>query len=141
MSSKPSSILIVDDERHVTQIVKIRLEREGYEVFVANDGEQALETALQVIPQLVVTDFQMPYMSGLELATALRADEKTKHIPVLMVTGRGHKVSPAELAVTNVQQVLCKPFSPRELVEHVAEALSYVGRRDVDDVDQSREAA
>ena len=116
-------ILIADDEPHITHIVGFKLEEAGYSVLVASNGETAFELAVENRPALVVTDFQMPRMSGLELATKLFENEATAEIPVIMVTARGHKVSAGELARTGIRAMLSKPFSPRELIANVAELL------------------
>ena len=83
-------ILIVDDEAHILQVLSLKLENAGFEVLTAEDGEEAMHRAKDEVPDLVITDFQMPYMTGLELCKALRADAATENIPVLMLTARGY---------------------------------------------------
>ena len=75
-------ILVVDDEAHILQVLSIKLRNAGYEVLTAVDGEEAFEMASKEPPDLVITDFQMPYMTGLELCKALREQESTASIPV-----------------------------------------------------------
>lgn len=117
------TILICDDEAHIRRMVAARLRDEGYTVNEARDGEQAFQLASQLPPDMVVSDLQMPYMSGLELATALRAQESTTHVPVVMLTARGHVLSDDDLSKTNIVRLLAKPFSARELATHVREIL------------------
>lgn len=114
-----SRILVVDDEAHITHVLSLKLRNAGYDVTTAADGEEALECALSEKPQLVITDLQMPYMSGLELSIKLREQAQTRDIPIIMLTARGHALDETELAKTNILQVMAKPFSPRQILESV----------------------
>jgi two-component system phosphate regulon response regulator PhoB len=118
------TILIVDDERHITSIMKRRLEGVGFSVVEARDGAEALELVADIQPDAVVTDLQMPRISGLELAVALRKLESTSHVPVVMLTGRSHYVSEVALSKTNIKRIIEKPFSAREVVEAVQAVLN-----------------
>lgn len=123
MSERKKTILIVDDEAHIVHIIRYKLERAGYEVVSAGDGQEAYELAQEIRPDLIVTDFQMPMLNGYEMCVKLSEVESTSDIPVVMVTARGHKLSPSELAKTNIQQMMCKPFGARELLVVVHELL------------------
>ena len=112
-------ILVVDDEAHILQVLQLKLRKSGYDVLTAVDGEEAFETARAELPDLVITDFQMPYMTGLELCRALREYEPTSQIPVLMLTARGFALDDDDLAIGNIRDVLSKPFSPRAIVQQV----------------------
>ena len=112
-------ILVADDEAHILHIVSMKLSNAGYEVVTAVDGEEALELCVAEKPDLVITDFHMPYLTGLELSHQLRQDEQTKSIPVLMLTARGFEIEPEEMARAGIVDVLSKPFSPREVLERV----------------------
>lgn len=114
-------ILLVDDEPYVTALVSLRLKRAGDHVRVASDGKEALAMAFQCVPQVIVSDFQMPVMNGFEMARALKADPRTAHVPVILLTARGHLLSPSELASTNIKLMLPKPFSTRELLTTIDE--------------------
>lgn len=116
-------ILIADDEAHVTHIVGAKLRRAGFEVTVAGDGEEALRQALESAPDLLITDLQMPYLSGFEVAMRLKADARTAGVPVLLLTARGYVLDPAELALTNIRQVMAKPFSALSLLDAVQRTL------------------
>ena len=116
-------ILIVDDEAHILQVLSLKLGNAGYEVFAAEDGEEALEVVAQKRPDLVITDFQMPYVTGLELCQALAADETTRSIPVLMLTARGYSLHEDDLKTGNIRHVIHKPFSPRAILEMVNDLL------------------
>ncbi len=120
------SILVCDDEPHIVHVVSTKLRNAGYDVITASDGEEAFELAREKRPDLLITDYQMPCLSGLELCAKLRTDEATKAMPVIMLTARGFSLSLEELAKTNIRQVLPKPFSPREVLSIVESALGRV---------------
>lgn len=135
---EPKKILVVDDEAHITHVVSLKLTNAGFSVTTAGDGEEALEMALADPPALVVTDLQMPYMSGLELCIKLKKHPSTCNIPALMLTARGFALDQADLAKTNIRSVMAKPFSPKDVLAKVREAL---GMSDVDDGVGTKEAA
>ena len=111
-----SKILVVDDEAHILQVLTLKLRNAGYDVITAADGEEAFEIATRETPDLVITDFQMPYMTGLELVHAMAGDPATSKVPVLMLTARGYAIDEADLAIGNIRDVLSKPFSPRAIL-------------------------
>ncbi len=127
LSQRNKTILIVDDEAHIVHIIRYKLEREGYHVLTAADGQEAYDLAQLEDPDLIVTDFQMPVLSGFEMCVKLHESDVTADTPVVMVTARGHKLSPSELANTNIRQMMCKPFSARELLVVVGELLNEIG--------------
>jgi two-component system phosphate regulon response regulator PhoB len=108
-------LLVVDDEPYLTELVAQSLERAGYSVFVANDGEEGFEAACRESPDLIVTDYQMPVTDGFSLACRLKETGQTANVPLIMLTARGHRLSPTDLARTNIKQMLAKPFSARQL--------------------------
>lgn len=118
-----SRILVVDDEAHILHVLSLKLRNAGYEVVTAVDGEDGFELASQHLPDLVITDFQMPYMTGLELCRALAGHEATANIPVLILTARGYALDHEDLAIGNIRGVLSKPFSPRAVLQLVKESL------------------
>jgi len=123
VSQRRKTILIVDDEAHIVHIIRYKLEREGFVVVTAGDGQEGYELAQSTDPDLIVTDFQMPVLSGYEMCVKLHKSDATADTPVVMVTARGHKLSPSELAATNIRQMMCKPFSARELLGVIGELL------------------
>lgn len=116
-------VLLADDEAHVTHVVERRLIGAGYDVRVARDGEEAWLIAQEWHPQVVVTDLQMPYMNGLELARLVRTLPETKDIPIVMLTARGYGVTDEERAEAGLSELLAKPFSVRKLVDLIASML------------------
>jgi two-component system alkaline phosphatase synthesis response regulator PhoP len=101
----------------------MKLHNAGYEVITAVDGEDGFDCALKHHPDLIITDYQMPYMTGLELCKALAGDKSTMGIPVIMLTARGFALDSQDLALRNIREVVAKPFSPRAMVEQIREIL------------------
>ena len=124
MAAASKKILIVDDEPYVIHVVRFKLEQAGYEILVANNANTAYDMACADAPDLVITDFQMPGSSGLDLAMKLRKNPSTADTPIVMLTARGHLARLSELAETNVRTLLAKPFSPRNLLTKVNELLA-----------------
>ena len=115
----PPRILVVDDEAHIVQVVALKFRNAGLEVETASDGDEALGMLRRAPFDLVVTDLQMPAMSGIELARAMSADAALARIPVLMLTARGHLLRDGEADSANIARVVHKPFSPRGLLSDV----------------------
>jgi CheY-like chemotaxis protein len=116
-------ILVVDDEVHIVQVVAIKLRNNGFEVITAENGAEGLELAIQERPDLIVSDFQMPVMSGLEMIENLRAKPETRDIPVVMLTARGFAIEDEKKQQLGVAACLSKPFSPRELLQSIESVL------------------
>lgn len=121
--SNPPRVLVVDDEAHIVHVVTLKLQNAGFEVLTASDGEEGLALASRAIPDLIITDYQMPYLSGLEMCTKLCELESTSKIPALMLTARGFSIPPEQLEQTNIRMVLSKPFSPRDILAKVQELI------------------
>lgn len=116
-------ILIVDDEAHIRHVVKLKLVKAGFDVITAEDGEEALDLAMKQQPDLIITDYQMPFMSGLELCIELKQHPRTCSIPALMLTARGFSIPSEVLQKTNIISVISKPFSPRDILARVGEVV------------------
>jgi two-component system alkaline phosphatase synthesis response regulator PhoP len=116
--------LVVDDEIHIVQVVAIKLRNNGFDVRTAENGAVALEYVKAEKPDVIVTDFQMPVMSGLELIENLRSDPETADIPIIMLTARGFAIEDEKKERLNIAVCLSKPFSPREVLKCIEEALS-----------------
>jgi|TARA_B110000116_G_scaffold133273_1_gene115509 two-component system alkaline phosphatase synthesis response regulator PhoP len=119
-------ILVVDDETHILQVLSLKLRNSGFEVSTAVDGEDALRQALDNPPDLIITDIQMPYMNGIELCSALVENKATTHIPVVVITARGHTLAQSDTDIANVRDVISKPFSPRGVAELATSILSEI---------------
>ncbi len=116
-------VLVVDDEIHIIHVVTIKLRNNGYEVLSAENGAEAFELACSEQPDIIVTDFQMPVMTGLELVRELRRNETTKDIPVIMLTARGFAIEDEQKEDLQISEFLSKPFSPKELLRSIEDIL------------------
>ena len=116
-------ILVADDESHILHVVGLKLRHAGYRVALAVDGGQAYESALAEAPAVLITDYQMPVMTGLDLANRLREQEAMRRLPVIMLTARGFGLDPEQTNAAGVVATISKPFSPREILSRV-EALT-----------------
>lgn len=117
------TILVADDETHILNVVSLKLRNAGYTVLVAEDGAEAYALARTHIPDLVITDYQMPRLSGLELCSKLQSDPITAHLPAVLLTARGFTLSEVDKRAANIRRVIAKPFSPREVLACVEEML------------------
>src|SRR5947207_8637491 len=117
------TILVADDESHILHVVSLKLRNAGYRVVTARDGQEALELALQEHPDLLITDYHMPQLSGLELCRKLKLDASTRSIPAIMLTARGYHLEPRDTEQSGILRMLSKPFSPRHLLATVNELL------------------
>jgi len=107
-------VLVADDEAHILHVVSMKLRNAGLEVITAVDGEEALELCRSEKPDVLITDYQMPYLTGLELCRKLR--QEGHGLPAILLTARGFDIEPAEMADAGIATVLAKPFSPREVL-------------------------
>ncbi len=123
MSVKEKTILVADDESHILNVVSLKLRNAGFRVLTAHDGQEALEAAQQERPDLIITDYHMPLLSGLELCRRLKQDPATSGIPAIMLTARGYHLEPRDTAESGIRRMLSKPFSPRHLLATVNEVL------------------
>ena len=119
-------VLVADDDEDILGLVSFRLERSGYEVAAAKDGEEALRLARELSPALVVLDVMMPRLDGYEVARRLREDEATRGIPVILLTALAQEADVARGFESGADDYLRKPFSPQELAARVQAVL---GRR------------
>lgn len=120
-------ILLVDDEPHVTLVLSRKLERAGFVVEVARDGEEGFTVACSFQPDLVISDLQMPRVDGLTLAANLAANESTSTIPVLMLSGRGFLLDTKLAESTRITRVLEKPFAASDIIQNAMEMLGVTG--------------
>jgi len=126
----PQTILVVDDERDIVELIRYNLTQAGYRVVSASDGRQALELGRREMPDLVVLDLMLPGLPGTDVARAMRQDERMKEIPILMLTARGEEVDRVVGFELGADDYVVKPFSPRELVLRVQAILRREGREE-----------
>lgn len=118
----PWKVLIADDEVAIANVVARKLQNAGLEAIVTTDGQEAYERASAERPDFIITDLQMPGMSGLELCQRLTT-ELDEPIPTILLTAKGFEIDGASLAHLPILRVMAKPFSPSELLANVREAL------------------
>ena len=119
-------VLVADDDPDILQLVAFRLERAGYAVVQAIDGEQALRVATELEPDLAVLDVMMPKLTGYDVTRRLRQHDATKRMPVILLTARVQEADVARGFEAGADDYLRKPFSPQELGARVQAVL---GRR------------
>lgn len=120
MEKKQYHILVVDDEERIRRLLRMYLEREGYKIDEAEDGEKALEKAFQKNYDLILLDLMLPGMDGLDVCAEIR---KKKATPIIMLTARGEESNRVEGFEVGTDDYVVKPFSPRELVHRVKAVL------------------
>jgi two-component system, OmpR family, alkaline phosphatase synthesis response regulator PhoP len=116
-------ILVADDEIHIVHVVAMKLRNNGFDVITAENGVESLKLACSEKPDMVITDFQMPAMTGLEMIEELRKNDDMLDIPVLMLTARGFAIDEEQKQRLNISRCISKPFSPKELLNQVEEVL------------------
>ncbi len=129
--AKPPLILVVDDGPHIVHVLSVKLQKAGFDVICAMDGQEALQAAFHSPPDLVITDYQMPLLNGRELCEALLKNESTQHTPVIMLTARSHSISYEDANTVNIKAMIGKPFSPREVLNKVHELLGMTPGQEV----------
>ena len=120
------TILMVEDEANIVEMVKYNLEEAGFRVHVARDGRSGLERALKELPDLILLDLMLPQVDGLTVCKTLKQNEKTRHVPIIMVTAKGEEVDKVLGLELGADDYMAKPFSPRELVARVKAILRRV---------------
>jgi two-component system, OmpR family, alkaline phosphatase synthesis response regulator PhoP len=118
-------ILLCDDELHILRAAEFKFKRAGYEVDCAGDGQEGWEHIQRQRPDIVVTDCQMPRLSGLGLAERIRQTPATADLPIIMLSAKGFELSLDQLrAQYGIRCLMAKPFSPRELFARVEAVLA-----------------
>jgi two-component system phosphate regulon response regulator PhoB len=116
-------VLVVEDEDALSTLLQYNLEKEGYEVGVAADGEEALTQIDERLPDVVVLDWMLPKVSGIEVCRRLRSGAKTRNLPILMLTARGEESDRVRGLDTGADDYLVKPFSMTELTARLRAVL------------------
>jgi DNA-binding response OmpR family regulator len=123
VNDRPPLVLVADDDPDIRSLVTLRLERSGYEVIAAGDGEQALAAALERAPDLALIDVMMPKLDGYEVTERLRQEEATRHLPVILLTARVQETDIARGVEAGADDYVKKPFSTTELRDRVQAVL------------------
>lgn len=119
----PASILVVEDEPAIQALIATNLRRHGHEVTAVPDAEAAQRQVNEALPDLILLDWMLPGMSGLEFARRLRADARTRGVPIIMLTARGEERDKVDGLETGADDFVTKPFSPRELMARIQAVL------------------
>jgi DNA-binding response OmpR family regulator len=122
-------VLIADDDHDIVRFVALNLRLEGFEVVVANDGQDALDKALDVRPSLILLDTMMPRMDGYEVCSRLRDERPGAQIPVIMLTARSMEADRSMAYTAGADDWVTKPFDPADLVSKVKDHLRPRARR------------
>jgi DNA-binding response OmpR family regulator len=120
-------ILIAEDERDIRDLITFTLKFAGHEITAAANGEEAVKLAKEKLPDLVISDVRMPKMTGYEACKAIKADETTKHIPVVILSAKGQDEEIDQGRDAGADDYLLKPFAPDELTRRVGEILARLG--------------
>jgi two-component system alkaline phosphatase synthesis response regulator PhoP len=117
-------LLLCDDEVHILRAAEFKLKRAGYEVRTAFDGQEAWEAIQERMPDLLVTDYQMPRLDGLQLIARCREHSSTAGLPIVLLTAKGMELDqPGLIARYQLSGLFFKPFSPRELRARVEQVI------------------
>lgn len=116
MSQPPVRVLVADDDEPIRRLICVNLELEGFEVEVATDGRECLALARANPPSLITLDLVMPTLDGLHTAARLRADDRTRHVPIVLLTGGATPRDRVRADEIGVEVFLAKPFRPADLV-------------------------
>jgi DNA-binding response OmpR family regulator len=117
-------VLVADDDRDILELVSVALEREGYELLLASNGEEALEVARMRLPDLAVLDVMMPRLDGCEVTRRLRSHEATGEMRVILLSAFAEETQAARGLAAGADLYVKKPFSPRDLAAQVARLLA-----------------
>ena len=115
----PKKILVVDDETELLKAISILLKTSGYEVVTAQDGQEGLEKAKSLSPDLIVLDILMPKMDGYEVCRLLKFDEKYKSIPIIMLTAKVQDIDKAMGKKVGADDYIAKPFETQDLIDKI----------------------
>jgi two-component system phosphate regulon response regulator PhoB len=119
-------ILVIEDERQLTDVLRYNLEREGYEVALAHDGHEGLRKAQMQLPDLVILDLMLPGLDGLEVCRELRSGERTRRVPIIILTAKSEETDQIVGFSMGADDYVTKPFSPKVLLQRVKAMLRRV---------------
>jgi two-component system phosphate regulon response regulator PhoB len=117
-------VLIVDDDPDIRELMEFKLNQMGFEVHTEGDGESGYAAACDVLPDVVVLDWMMPKLSGLEVCAQLRATPELERVGVILLTGKSQEADVQRGFAAGADDYILKPFSPRELVSRVEAVLA-----------------
>jgi two-component system phosphate regulon response regulator PhoB len=125
-----NTVLLIEDEPDIRDMLNFALTRAGYQVWESDTAEDAMRKLDGLLPNVLIIDWMLPGMSGVELARRLRQDEHTATLPIIMLTARGEEADKLKSFDSGVDDYIVKPFSPRELIARVKALLRRAGSPD-----------
>lgn len=118
-------VVYIEDEQEMIDLVRLILVRKGYEVVGAEGGREGLDLIRRILPDVVLLDLMMPDMDGWDVYQQMKADEATRHIPVIVVTAKAQNIDKVlGLHIAKVEDYISKPFSPQELISSLERVLA-----------------
>lgn len=126
------TILIVEDEKNIRDLIRFHLEKEGYEVLEADSGDQVLERVLKDSVQLILLDWMLPGLDGLSVCRELEKNPQTHPIPIIMLTAKSEEMDKVLGLEMGADDYVTKPFSPRELVSRIKAVLRRTGKQETE---------
>ena len=125
MADTVQTVVCIEDEPDMIDLIEVILSPKGYKVIGAHGGKQGLATVKEKLPDIVLLDLMMPDMDGWQVYQQLKADEKTREIPVIVVTAKAQSIDKVlGLRIAKVDDYISKPFSPQELLDSIGRILS-----------------
>jgi DNA-binding response OmpR family regulator len=119
-----AKILIAEDERDIRDLITFTLQFAGHQVIATSNGEEAYHTAIQELPELILMDVRMPRMDGYEACEQLKANDRTKGIPVVFLSAKGQESEVQTGLSAGAEEYILKPFSPDQLTERITAILA-----------------
>ena len=119
-----AKILIIEDEKDIRQLITFTLQYAGYQVVAGKDGQEAVDLVQQEMPDLILMDVRMPRLDGYAACRIIKADEKTKHIPVAFLSAKGQDAEIEKGFEVGASEYLLKPFTHTELIDRVKTLLA-----------------
>ena len=125
LNKESKRLVYIEDEAEMIDLVRLILARHGFTIFGANGGREGLDLVRKELPDLVLLDLMMPDVDGWDVYHQIKSDEKTRHIPVIVITAKAQDIDKIlGLRVAKVEDYISKPFSPQELVSRIEQVLS-----------------
>jgi two-component system response regulator VicR len=129
MAEKKKRVVYIEDEQEMIDLVRLILNRRGFDVTGANGGREGLDMVRRLLPDLVLLDLMMPDMDGWDVYQQMKAEEATRHIPVIIITAKAQSIDKVlGLHIAKVEDYISKPFSPQELMDSVENVLGLRAR-------------
>lgn len=123
--NKNPIVIYIEDDMEMIDLVSLILNRRGYQVHGAHGGRNGLDMVVKEIPDLILLDLMMPGMDGWEVFQQIKGNEKTRHIPVIIITAKAQDIDRVlGLHIAKVDDYICKPFRPQELIDSVEKVLN-----------------